>query len=76
MAELLGMHSRQGNVQLYTWLLQPLILSLLEKVPWTQLIFCCFQMGSQLGHSKHMPSCFYSLPSERDNCFFSSLDSV
>lgn len=51
-----------GKLQLYTWLLQPLISSLLEKVPCTELILCCFQMGSQLGHSKHMPSSFVFPP--------------
>lgn len=57
--------------------LAAIILLLLEKVPYTQLIFCSFQMGSQLGHSKHLPSSFfYSLPSEKDNSFFSSLDST
>lgn len=39
--------------------LAAIILLLLEKVPYTQLIFCSFQMGSQLGHSKHLPSSFF-----------------
>lgn len=38
-------------------------LSLLKKVPYTQLIFCCFQMRSLQASAIFF---FYSLPSERD----------